>query len=91
MAAQMSASRSLDKIIIRVPPGMRDALAKIARANCRSVNAELVFHLGHVIADLGPQTGTEGTLAGNPPPPPYEKGAALPGDARATPEDGFPK
>lgn len=35
-------SRSLDKIVIRVPNGLRDRIAAAAKESHRSVNAELV-------------------------------------------------
>lgn len=37
-----SPSRSLDKIVIRVPDGMRERIKVFAEANNRSVNAELL-------------------------------------------------
>ncbi|WP_336802458.1 Arc family DNA-binding protein [Kaistia sp. MMO-174] len=40
--SQDTPSRVLDKIVIRVPDGLRDRIAAAARANNRSVNAELV-------------------------------------------------
>ena len=38
-------SRFLDKIVIRVPDGMRERIKRIADANNRSVNAELLILL----------------------------------------------
>jgi hypothetical protein len=35
-------SQNLDKIVIRVPDGLRDRIARAAKDNGRSVNAELV-------------------------------------------------
>ncbi|MHC2298185.1 Arc family DNA-binding protein [Rhizobium mongolense] len=40
-----SPSRLLDKIIIRVPDGMRERIKRVADANGRSVNAELLVLL----------------------------------------------
>lgn len=40
-----SPSRFLDKIIIRVPDGMRDRIKRVADLNNRSVNAELLVLL----------------------------------------------
>lgn len=37
-----SPSRLLDQIVIRVPDGMRERIKRVADANGRSVNAELV-------------------------------------------------
>ena len=38
-------SRKLDKFILRLPDGMRDAIAASAKANNRSMNAEIVARL----------------------------------------------
>lgn len=70
---------------------MRDRIKSAAAQNFRSMNAEIVIALERAFPAHEPQTGTEDRLQAFPPSPPYEKGAALPGDARATPEDGFPK
>lgn len=43
--AQESESRELDKIIVRLPDGMRDRLKAAAAENNRSVNAEVVHRL----------------------------------------------
>jgi hypothetical protein len=43
--SDLSPSRFLDKIIIRVPDGMRDRIKRVADANGRSVNAELLVLL----------------------------------------------
>lgn len=40
--SQESPSRYLDKIVIRVPDGLRDRIAAAAKKNRRSVNSELV-------------------------------------------------
>lgn len=39
---QQSESRVADKYIVRLPPGMRDEIAAAAKANGRSMNAEIV-------------------------------------------------
>lgn len=38
-------ARDLDKIMVRLPDGMRDRLSDAAKANNRSVNAEVVVRL----------------------------------------------
>ena|SRR5437870_12903634 len=38
-------SRKLDKFILRLPNGMRDAIAASAKANNRSMNAEIILRL----------------------------------------------
>lgn len=43
--AQDSESRALDKVIVRLPDGMRDRLKAQAEANKRSMNAEIVARL----------------------------------------------
>lgn len=43
--AQESESRSLDKVIVRLPDGMRDRIKSAAEANNRSMNAEIVATL----------------------------------------------
>lgn len=43
--SEESPSRFLDKIIIRVPNGMRDRIKRVADSNNRSVNAELLVLL----------------------------------------------
>lgn len=42
---QESESRALDKVIVRLPDGMRDKLKEAASANGRSMNAEIVARL----------------------------------------------
>lgn len=46
--SDLSPSRALDKIIIRVPDGMRERIKRVADANGRSVNAELLVLLEKV-------------------------------------------
>lgn len=43
--AQESESRNLDKVIVRLPDGMRDRIKAAAEANNRSMNAEIVATL----------------------------------------------
>jgi plasmid stability protein len=43
--AQQSESRSLDKVIVRLPDGMRDQLKELAAEHNRSMNAEIVARL----------------------------------------------
>ena len=45
LMAQNTPSRSLDKVIVRLPDGMRTRLAAEAEANRRTMNAEIVFRL----------------------------------------------
>lgn len=48
-----------DKIIIRLPDGLRGRIHAAARENRRSANAELVFHLERIY----PAQGGDGTQA----------------------------
>lgn len=43
--AQESPSRAMDKVIVRLPDGMRDRIKAAAEANNRSMNAEIVATL----------------------------------------------
>lgn len=45
MMGEKFPSRKLDKFILRLPDGMRDAIAASAKANNRSMNAEIVLRL----------------------------------------------
>ena len=51
--SQITASRNLDKFMVRFPDGLRERLAASARANRRSMNAELVVHLEAALAGQG--------------------------------------
>jgi plasmid stability protein len=56
--------RGSDQFIIRMPPGMRDYLAKLAGEHGRSMNAEALEALtSHVTKDI-PRTGTPISLEG---------------------------
>lgn len=46
-------SRTADKFMVRFPDGLRERLAASARANRRSMNAELVVHLETALAGQG--------------------------------------
>jgi hypothetical protein len=48
--ADTSTNRESDKIIIRLPEGMRDALAKLAARNGRSMTAEVAIALATYFA-----------------------------------------
>ncbi|WP_080671745.1 Arc family DNA-binding protein [Rhizobium leguminosarum] len=49
--SDQSPSRLLNKIIIRVPDGMRDRIKRVADSNNRSVNAELLVLLDRTYPD----------------------------------------
>lgn len=44
-------SRNADKFVVRLPDGLRDKLAKLARTNHRSMNSEIVLHLERAVDD----------------------------------------
>lgn len=46
-----------DKYVLRMPDGMRDKITKLAKANGRSMNAEIVLILQEAIE--GRRTGTD--------------------------------
>lgn len=51
-------SREANKFIVRLPDGMRDRIAEAARANGRSMNAEIVHRLERTLSEDGrPSTG----------------------------------
>ena len=54
-------SRELDKFILRLPDGMRDLIAEEAKANNRSMNAEVVSRLQNSF-----EKGETGTGGGRP-------------------------
>lgn len=44
-----STGRESEKFNLRLPDGMRDRLRASAEENCRSMNAELIFHLDRAL------------------------------------------
>ncbi|WP_053081776.1 Arc family DNA-binding protein [Methylobacterium aquaticum] len=48
------ASRDSDKFLLRLPDGMRERIAVIAKKNMRSMNSEIIFQLEQIIrSELG--------------------------------------
>lgn len=47
MAKTPYPSETADRFIVRLPDGMRDRIAEVAKANNRSMNAEIVARLEH--------------------------------------------
>lgn len=43
-------ARSEDRMIFRVPDGMRQELEELAAANCRTLSGEMIFHLKNAIS-----------------------------------------
>ncbi len=82
--------RESDKFSLRFPDGLRDRIKSAAAQNFRSMNAEIVIALERAFPASGPKRERGGQPASFPRSRPKEN-AARQGDARATPEDGFPK
>lgn len=61
---QESESRALDKVIVRLPDGMRDRLKDAAKANNRSMNAEIVARLENSGAETMRDRFAMATLTG---------------------------
>jgi Arc-like DNA binding dprotein len=51
------AGRGSDQFIIRFPDGMRDQIAKLATANGRSMNAEIIDRLEKSMAEITLESG----------------------------------
>ena len=51
------AGRGSDQFVIRFPEGMRDRIAKLAAANGRSMNAELIDRIEKSMAEITIETG----------------------------------
>jgi len=43
--------RDREKYVLRFPEGLRDRIKEMAERNCRSMNAEMVFHLQRAAYD----------------------------------------
>jgi plasmid stability protein len=57
------AGRGSDQFVIRFPEGMRDRIAKLAAANGRSMNAELIDRLEKSLVDSDDIKDLENTVA----------------------------
>jgi plasmid stability protein len=51
-AAQNFTSRTADKFVVRLPDGMREHIAVVARQHHRSMNSEIIARLEHSLLDL---------------------------------------
>lgn len=45
-------SRTADKFVVRLPQGMRDRIAEVAKQHHRSMNSEIIARLEHSLLDL---------------------------------------
>lgn len=62
-------SRTADKFVVRLPEGMRDRIASVARQHHRSMNSEIIARLEHSLSQDFPQdedTPLEIGFEGNP-------------------------
>lgn len=50
MSKDLPPSRTADQFVVRFPDGMRDQIAALAKANNRSMNAEIVARLQQTLA-----------------------------------------
>lgn len=50
-------SRTAEKFVVRMPPGMREQIADIAQRNNRSMNSEMVLALEKLTDDATPIEG----------------------------------
>lgn len=82
-------SRDLDKIMVRLPEGFRPRLAEMAKANRRSVNAEVVYHLEKVLAASASTAATGDRLDAANPAAAFHTTALQGGDI-ANPANGVP-
>ena len=51
-ATQHYTSRTADKFVVRLPEGMRDRIADVAKQHHRSMNSEIIARLEHSLLDL---------------------------------------
>lgn len=51
-AIQDYTSRTADKFVVRLPQGMRDRIAEVAKQHHRSMNSEIIARLEHSLLDL---------------------------------------
>ncbi|WP_150303551.1 Arc family DNA-binding protein [Pseudomonas saliphila] len=51
-AIQHYTSRTADKFVVRLPQGMRDRIAEVAKQHHRSMNSEIIARLEHSLLDL---------------------------------------
>ena len=61
---QQSDSRTADKYVMRLPDGLRDRIKEIAKANRRSMNAEIVLVLERA---FGAETAATGEILADSP------------------------
>lgn len=52
-------SRSADKFVVRLPDGMREKIAEVARTHHRSMNSEIIARLERTLLDGGAAEGAD--------------------------------
>ena len=69
MKQAVFSSRTADKFVVRLPEGMRDRIAEVARHHHRSMNSEIVARLEHSLFPEGvanePKSSLELSVDGN--------------------------
>lgn len=71
MSKDLPPSRTAEQFVVRFPDGMRDRIAEAAKANGRSMNAEIVHRLQESFGESSQKPkSTYATEYGDDPPPP---------------------
>lgn len=59
-------SRTADKFVVRLPEGMRDRIAEVAREQHRSMNSEIIARLQNSLQHDGQAVHTDNTRLDSP-------------------------
>jgi len=59
-------SRTADKFVVRLPDGMRERVAEVAKENHRSMNSEIISRLEQSLLADAPNDGTLGLRIDSP-------------------------
>lgn len=66
-------SRTADKFVVRLPNGMRDRIAEVARTQHRSMNSEIIARLEHSLENDGLQLHADNLRLDSPEISQYER------------------
>ncbi|NLJ11883.1 Arc family DNA-binding protein [Denitrificimonas caeni] len=66
-------SRTADKFVVRLPEGMRDRIAEVARAQHRSMNSEIIARLESSLQQDGELAHSDGLSLDSPELSQYER------------------
>lgn len=66
-------SRTADKFVVRLPEGMRDRIAEVARAQHRSMNSEIIARLESSLQQDGKLAHSDGLSLDSPELSQYER------------------